>query len=76
VDIESVQSAHEEELMAAPGVVGVAVGRHADADVILVLVESLTSDNDTPEKLGVPRVLDGFPVVVSEVGRISAPPES
>jgi hypothetical protein len=72
LDVDQAKTAHTNELMQAPGVVGVAVGREGAADVILLLVETLTPDNDTPEKLGLPPVLDGYPLVIREVGRLEA----
>jgi hypothetical protein len=74
MDIYAVQAEHQDELMKSPEVVGVAIGKQDEADAILVLVETLTPTNNTAEKLGIPPVLGGFPVVVREVGRLTAQP--
>jgi hypothetical protein len=76
MDVNEAKAAHVNELMQTPGVVGVAVGKQGTADVILVLVESITPENDTPEKLGVPPVLEGYRVVITEAGRIEAQRET
>ncbi len=72
MDIQDVKAAYVSQLMQRPGVVGVAVGKQGTSDAILVLVESATPESDTPEKLGLPKVLEGYPVVVVEAGRIEA----
>lgn len=72
MDVHEAKAAHVNELMQRPSVVGVAVGKQGTADAILVLVESVTPENDAPEKLGLPSVLEGYPVVITEAGRIEA----
>jgi hypothetical protein len=71
MDVNKAKALHVDELMAVQGVVGVAVGREGGEDVILLLVESLTG-MDTPVKLGAPPRLEGFRVIVREVGRLDA----
>jgi hypothetical protein len=72
MDVHQAKAANQDRLMAAPGVVGVGVGRVRDSDAILVFVAVLTADNSTPGGLGVPEQLEGFPVVVREIGHITA----
>ncbi len=66
--IETTLARHSDSLMALPGVVGVAQGESAGQPVITVLVVRRTPDLDAR----LPRVLDGFPVVVVETGEIRA----
>jgi hypothetical protein len=70
-DIQKVMDAHVKELMAIPGVVGVAIGALDDGKpCILVLVVKRT-----PETLAlIPRMIEGYPVKVDESGEIRAMP--
>lgn len=61
---DEVRSAHEDRPLAAPGVIGVGVGKEGGRDVVLVFVTELGPGNDSPAKLGLPAQLDGFPVLV------------
>jgi hypothetical protein len=72
MDVNEAKAAHEDELFAAPGVIGVAVGTEGGEDAIVVLVDEMKPDSDTPEKLGLPARLEGFPVVLREVGMVTA----
>lgn len=66
--IRRVQEAHTAELMALPGVVGVAIGLLADGRTpcLKVLVER--SSEELRARL--PETLEGHPVVVQEAGAI------
>ena len=66
--IETALARHTDLLMALPGVVGVAQGESASKPAINVLVVRRTPNLDAR----LPRVLDGFPVVVVETGEIRA----
>lgn len=66
-NINQVREKHETELMATPGVVGVAIGEQDGKPCITVLVEGAASNAAT-----VPRSLGGYPVVVQETGPIQA----
>jgi hypothetical protein len=64
-DIKTVMESHTKELMALPGVAGVAIGETDDgAPCILVLVESGDVRRDIPD------MLEGYPVCMLESGRI------
>lgn len=66
-DIQTVQEAHIAELMAIPGVTGVALGKlEDDTPCILVLVEEETDDL----KKRIPAALEGHPVRILESGLI------
>lgn len=66
-DIKTVMESHVDELMATPGVVGVAIGALDDGTpCIQVLVEVKTED--TVRRL--PKTLEGHPVTIIESGVI------
>ena len=70
-DVKRVMDAHVDELMAIPGVVGVAVGALEDGKpCILVLVVQKTAENS---KL-IPREIERYPVKIEESGEIRAMP--
>lgn len=65
---DEVMQRHEAELMSIPGIVGVGLGQCDDQSCIKVLVE-----RETPELArAVPTDLEGVPVVVEEIGSVSA----
>ena len=64
--IEAVLAAHNDSLMAVPGVVATAIGRCNDAPCIRILVSRVTDD----VQRRVPRQLEGFPVQVDVSGPI------
>ena len=68
-DIKLVMESHVDELMAIPGVAGVAIGALEDGSpCIIVLVAE-----DTPELRGkIPSELEAYPVVVDVTGEIRA----
>jgi len=72
-EIIRVMDAHVQELMAVPGVVGVAVGALENNEpCIKVLVAKRT-----PEvRKRIPRTLEGYQVVVEVTGEIRAMPDS
>lgn len=67
-DINEVLRAHDKELMAIPGVVGVYVGALEDGKSPCLKVMVVKK---TPElERRIPKSLDGYPVVVEETGVI------
>jgi hypothetical protein len=63
--------AHVNELMAVPGVVGVAVGALDDGGLcIKVLVVKKTAEH----RKRIPKEIEGYPVVIEESGEIRAMP--
>ncbi len=66
--IEDVLNRHTEQLMSLPGVVGTAQGLHHDKPCIKVYVIEKTPELDRQ----IPKVIDGFPVVVEQSGPIRA----
>ena len=66
-DIKTVMEAHADELMALPGVTGVAIGELEDRTpcILVLTVES-------PDKIsgGIPDILEGHPVRLLESGEI------
>jgi hypothetical protein len=66
--IEEVLEAHAKELIALPGVVGAGMGSRDGQPCIAVLVSSTPA---VPPR-GLPTMLEGYPVVVSETGPIRA----
>jgi len=72
-DITRVMDAHVNELMAVPGVVGVAVGATDDGKpCIRVLVIRETAE----VRSRIPRSLEGYPVIVEVTGEIRAMPDT
>lgn len=64
--IEAVLAAHNDSLMAVPGVLATAIGRCNGAPCIKILVSRVTDD----VQRRVPRQLEGFPVQVDVSGPI------
>jgi uncharacterized alpha/beta hydrolase family protein len=64
--IQEVQTSHTPDLMSIPGVVGTAIGEQDGKPCIVVMVIQKT--NDIIKKI--PVTLEGFPVVIKEVGEI------
>ncbi len=60
------QEFHTDVLMANPGVVGTGVGLNADGEPVVVIL------TETRGVRGLPRTLDGVPVVLRQAGRIYA----
>lgn len=65
--IERVLNKYEDELMARPGVQGVAIGVRDDRKVIKILVARLTAGTSQAEAQ-FPSELEGYPVIVEEIG--------
>jgi hypothetical protein len=64
-DIKTVMEAHVNELMAMPGVAGVAIGELDDGTpCILVMVVELTDELEQK----IPKSLEGHPVVIEVSG--------
>jgi hypothetical protein len=67
-DINAVLAAHDQELLAIPGVVGVYVGLREDGrtQCLKVMLARLTPENQR----AIPRQLEGYPVVTEVTGEI------
>jgi len=70
-DINAVLAAHDKELLAIPGVVGVYVGVLDDGRTPCLKVMLAEKNHETEEKI--PQTLDGYPVVTEVTGEICAP---
>lgn len=70
--IEKVLKKHTKELMSIPGVVGTAQGLCVDEPCIKVFVIEKTLELE--EKI--PAVIEGYPVMVEEIGEVRALPEN
>jgi hypothetical protein len=66
--IEQVQTEHTDQWMTLPGVVGTAIGQRAGKPCILVL----TSSNTEQVRRQIPPIVEGYPVVVQEIGPVRA----
>jgi hypothetical protein len=66
-DINAVLAAHEKELLAIPGVVGVYVGTLEDRRTVCLKVMLA---HKTPQSRKIPRSIEGYPVVVEMTGEI------
>ena len=67
-NINAVLAAHDQELMAIPGVVGVYVGLMKDEKTPCLKV--MLAREDTALKRRIPRSLEGYPVVTEVTGEI------
>ncbi|MCI0330753.1 MAG: hypothetical protein L0196_07360 [candidate division Zixibacteria bacterium] len=66
--IEQVQEEHTEHLMSIPGVVGTAIGEADGKPCIKVFVTAKTAEIEK----GVPKSLEGYPVVIEVTGEFKA----
>ena len=64
--IETVFARHRERIMAVPGVVGISIGDYRGRSCLHVMVVRVTRE----VRSQIPRVLDGYPVVVRKTGKI------
>ena len=71
--IADVLAAHTPELMALPGVVGTYQGAHPDGAPAIVV---MLARPDAGLERRIPRVLEGWPVVIEVTGEIRAMPDS
>ena len=67
-DINSVLRAHQDELMAIPGVVGVYVGLMDDGKIPCLKVMVVKKTKGLEREI--PKSLEGYPVVIEETGVI------
>ena len=67
-DINAVLRAHQDELMAIPGVVGVYVGLMDDGKTPCLKV--MVSEKTRELEQQIPKSLEGYPVVIEETGVI------
>ena len=67
-DINEVLRAHDKELLAIPGVVGVYVGELAEGKTPCLKV-MLARKSDEAER-AIPKMLEGYPVVLEVTGEI------
>ncbi len=69
-DINAVLAAHDRELLAIPGVVGVYVGVLNDGRTPCLKVMLAEKNHETERKI--PQTLDSYPVVTEVTGKIRA----
>ncbi|MEI9479174.1 MAG: hypothetical protein WCO26_21735 [Deltaproteobacteria bacterium] len=67
-DINAVLRAHQDELMAIPGVVGVYVGLMDDGKTSCLRVMVVKANQDLERQI--PESLEGYPTVIEETGVI------
>ena len=67
-DINAVLKDHEKELMATPGVIGVYVGLLSDDKTPCLKVMVVKETDDL--RRGIPKSIEGFPVLIEESGII------
>jgi hypothetical protein len=67
-EINAVLAAHDKELLAIPGVVGVYVGTLEDRRIPCLKVMLARKTPESGRKI--PRAIEGYPVVVEETGEI------
>ena len=66
--LQQVQKENTDRLMSLPGVVGTAIGEAGGKPCIKVFVTTKTAEIEK----GVPRSLEGYPVVIEETGEFKA----
>jgi hypothetical protein len=71
-DIKQVMEAHVDELMAIPGVVGVAIGALDDGKPC---IRVLVVEDNSEIRSKIPAELEGYPVVIDETGELRALPD-
>src|SRR5436305_4056430 len=69
-DINAVLAAHDKELLAIPDVVGVYVGTLQDRRTPCLKVMLARKNSEAERKI--PKVIEGYPVVVEVTGKIRA----
>ena len=69
-DINAVLAAHDRDLLAIPGVVGMYVGVLNDGMTPCLKVMLAEKNHETERKI--PRTLDGYPVITEVTGEIRA----
>ena len=67
-DINDVLRAHDKELLAIPGVVGVYVGLLDDSKTPCLKV--MLAQKSTETERALPKILEGYPVVIEVTGEI------
>ena len=67
-DINDVLRAHDRELLAIPGVVGIYVGELDDGKTPCLKVMLLRKSDETER--AIPKILEGYPVVTEVTGEI------
>jgi predicted nucleotidyltransferase len=67
-DIDSVLRAHDKELLAIPGVVGVYIGVLDDGKTPCLKV--MLAEKSSETERAIPKMIEGFPVVIEVTGQI------
>jgi hypothetical protein len=69
-DINAVLAAHDKELLAIPGVVGVYVGTLADGRTLCLKVMLARKNSESERRI--PRTIEGYPVTIEVTGEARA----
>ena len=72
MNIKQVMDQYEEQLMRLPNVRGLGIGEKNGQSVIKVLVTHKVQEADLKDHEIVPKILEGYPTDVEEVGEIMA----
>lgn len=75
MNIQDVIRRNEDELLKKPNVVGIGEGEQAGKPVIKVLVTHMPGSAVQPDEL-IPKMLEGYDVVVEESGVLQAQPQA
>jgi hypothetical protein len=70
--IEDARRKHEAELMTLPNVVAVGTGERGGKKVVKVFVTHRVQESDLQPGEVVPKMLDGYPTDVEEIGVVTA----
>jgi hypothetical protein len=68
MNIEQALDAHHDQLMAVPGVAGLGIGEKDGSPAIVILINQLTP----ALKEQLPKLLEGYLVVIEQSGEIAA----
>lgn len=72
MDIHSVKTKYEEQLMGLPNVNGVGIGEKGRKEVIKVFVTNKVPASDLQPHEIIPKKLDGYETDVEEIGVVTA----
>jgi len=73
MDITEVMRRHEEQILRLPNVTGIGIGEKDSQPVIKIFVSVMPSEVELSQ---VPRVLDGYPTDVEEIGIVMTQPSN
>jgi len=74
MDITTAMRRHEEQILRLENVTGIGIGEKNGRPVIKIFVSRKLPEGELAQGQVVPKVLDGYPTDVEEIGIVSAQP--